>query len=240
MDGNTICNYDGTECMSGVVRSLSCELKSIVSSPINIILHEQNISCENIRAPNISLRKIIAWKISRTGCLTNNQLILVDGLRRSHRQALDPLSAVKPAKRGSVLLMRRLGEVGAPLPLAASAEQAVENFFREPPPRHVDALQDLFPMLKNMSKNSPFVGWSVDWGLRSEPVVRLCGMWVIYVGVYLSSCVQLACQLVSIWSPFHLGCNRILYQFLLRLNTMIRCARIREKKYIPWNGYIGK
>ena len=134
MDGNTICNYDGTECMSGVVRSLSCELKSIVSSPINIILHEQNISCENIRAPNISLRKIIAWKISRTGCLTNNQLILVDGLRRSHRQALDPLSAVKPAKRGSVLLMRRLGEVGAPLPLAASAEQAVEKFFREPLP----------------------------------------------------------------------------------------------------------
>ena len=85
-----------------------------------------------------------------------------DGLRRSHGQALDPLSAVKPAKRGSVLLMRRLGEVGAPLPLAASTEQVVENFFREPPPRHVDALQDLFPMLKNKSKSSPFVGWSVD------------------------------------------------------------------------------
>ena len=81
-----------------------------------------------------------------------------DGLRRSHRQALDPLSAVKPAKRGSVLLMRRLGEVGTPLPLAASTEQAVENFFREPPPHHVDALQDLFPMLKNKSKSSPFVG----------------------------------------------------------------------------------
>jgi len=172
MDGNTICNYDGTKCMSGVVWSLSCELKSIVSSPINIILHEQNISCENIRAPNISLRKIIAWKISRTGCLTNNQLILVDGLRRSHRQALDPLSAVKPAKRGSVLLMRRLGEVGTPLPLAASAEQAVENLFREEPqPHHMNALQNMFLMLKNKSKSSPFLGWSDDWGLPFKPVV---------------------------------------------------------------------
>ena len=84
------------------------------------------------------------------------------GLRRSYRQALDPLSAVKPAKRGSVLLMRRLGEVGAPLPLAASAEQVVENFFRDPPPHHVDALQDMFPMLKYQSNNSPSVGWSVD------------------------------------------------------------------------------
>jgi hypothetical protein len=35
------------------------------------------------------------------------------GLRRSRRQALDPISAVKPAKRGTVLLARRLGEVGA-------------------------------------------------------------------------------------------------------------------------------
>ena len=65
---------------------------------------------------------------------------------------MDPLLAVKPAKRGAVLLMRRLGEVGAPLPLATSAEQAVENFFREPPPHYVDALQDMFPMLKNKSK----------------------------------------------------------------------------------------
>jgi hypothetical protein len=73
-----------------------------------------------------------------------------------------PLSAVKPAKRGAVLLMRRLGEVGVPLPLAASAEQAVEKFFREPPSHHVDALQDLFPMLKNKSNSSPSVGWSVD------------------------------------------------------------------------------
>jgi hypothetical protein len=84
------------------------------------------------------------------------------GPRRSHCQALDPLSAVKPAKRGAVLLMRRLGEVGAPLPLAASAEQAVDNFFRDPPPHHADALQDMFPMLKNKSKGSPFMGWSVD------------------------------------------------------------------------------
>ena len=84
------------------------------------------------------------------------------GLRRSHRQALDPLSAVKPAKRGAVLLMRRLGEVGVPLPLSTSAEQAVDNFFRDPPPHHVGALQDMFPMLKNKSKSSPSVGWSTD------------------------------------------------------------------------------
>ena len=83
-------------------------------------------------------------------------------LRRSRRQALDPLSAVKPAQRGAVLLMRRLGEVGAPLPLAASAEEAVDNFFREPPPHHVDALQDLFPLLKNKSESSPSMGWSID------------------------------------------------------------------------------
>ena len=87
----------------------------------------------------------------------------VYGLRRSHRQALDPLSAVELAKRGAVLLMRRLGEVGAPLPLAASAEQAAEKFFREgPPPHHMDALGDIFAMLKNKSNSSPFVGRSVD------------------------------------------------------------------------------
>ena len=85
------------------------------------------------------------------------------GLRRSYRQALDPLSAVKPAKRGSVLLMRRLGDVGTPLPLAASAEQAVENLFREgPQPHHMDAMRDILPMLKYQSNNSPSVGWSVD------------------------------------------------------------------------------
>jgi len=55
-----------------------------------------------------------------------------------------------------VLLMRRLGEVGAPLPLAASAEQVVENFFRDPPPHHVDALQDVFPMSK---KALPASAW---------------------------------------------------------------------------------
>jgi hypothetical protein len=84
------------------------------------------------------------------------------GPRQSHRQALDPLSAVKPAKRGAVLLMRRLGEVGVPLPLSTSAEQAVDNFFRDPPPHHVGALQNMFPMLKNKSKSSPSMGWSVD------------------------------------------------------------------------------
>ena len=82
---------------------------------------------------------------------------------RSYRQALDPLSVVKPAQRGAVLLMRRLGEVGASLPLAASAEQAVEKLFREgPSPRHMDALQDILPMLKNKSNGSPSMRWSVD------------------------------------------------------------------------------
>ena len=63
----------------------------------------------------------------------------------------------------AVLLMRRLGEVGAPLPLAASAKQAVEKLFRkEPPSHHMDVLHDIFPMLKNKSKSSPSMGWSVD------------------------------------------------------------------------------
>ena len=47
---------------------------------------------------------------------------------------------------------------------------------------------------------------------------------------FFSGCVQLACRLVSIWSPFHLGYNRTLYQFLLRLNTMMCCPRILERK----------
>ena len=68
----------------------------------------------------------------------------------------------KPAAVLLLLLMRRLGEVGTLLLLVASAEQAVENFFREPPPHYVDALQDMFPMLKNKSKSSPSVGWSID------------------------------------------------------------------------------
>ena len=81
------------------------------------------------------------------------------GPRRSHRQALDPLSAVKPAKRGAVLLMRRLSKVGAPLPLAASAEQAVEKLFRKgPSPHHMDTLQDILLMLKNKSNISLSVG----------------------------------------------------------------------------------
>jgi len=85
------------------------------------------------------------------------------GLRRSHCQALDPLSAVKPAKRGVVLLMRRLGELVTPLPLAASAEQAVEKLFREgSQPHHMDAMRDILSMLKNKSNSSPSVGWSVD------------------------------------------------------------------------------
>ncbi|CAO2149225.1 unnamed protein product [Urochloa humidicola] len=84
------------------------------------------------------------------------------GIRRSYRQALDPLSAVKTAKRGEVLLMRRLGEVGVPLSLTASAGQAVKQFFEEgPPPHHMDAMLDMFPMLKNKSKTSPFAGLSV-------------------------------------------------------------------------------
>ncbi|CAO2146509.1 unnamed protein product [Urochloa humidicola] len=84
------------------------------------------------------------------------------GIRRSHRQAVDPLSAVKPAKRGEVLVMHRLGEVGVPLPSMTSADQAVKKFFQDPPPHQLDALSDMFPMLKNKSKTSPFMGLSVD------------------------------------------------------------------------------
>jgi hypothetical protein len=62
--------------------------------------------------------------------------------------------------RGTVLLSWRLdevgGEVGAPLATVSSAEEAVDNFFREgPPPRRIEALQSLFPMLKNMTKIFP-------------------------------------------------------------------------------------
>ena len=68
--------------------------------------------------------------------------------------------------------MRRLGEVGAPLPLAASAKQAVEKLFREgPSPHHMDALHDILSMLKNKSKSSPSMRWSIDWGLSLESVV---------------------------------------------------------------------
>ncbi|CAN6268671.1 unnamed protein product [Urochloa humidicola] len=85
------------------------------------------------------------------------------GLRRSLRQALDPLSAVKTARRGEMILMRRLGEIGVPLPLAASADQAVKQFFLEgPAPHHMGALLDIYPMLKTKSTTSPSVGLSVD------------------------------------------------------------------------------
>ena len=59
--------------------------------------------------------------------------------------------------------MRRFGETGAPSALAASTKEAVENLFRErPPPHHMEALQVMFPMLKNMTKIPPLEGWSVD------------------------------------------------------------------------------
>jgi hypothetical protein len=59
--------------------------------------------------------------------------------------------------------MRRLGEIGAPLPVSASAKEAVDKLFREGPPLHyLDAMQDLLPMLKNKTKISPLEGWSVD------------------------------------------------------------------------------
>jgi hypothetical protein len=41
MDGNTICNNNSSKCMSRVIWGLSSELKSVVSSPINIILRDK-------------------------------------------------------------------------------------------------------------------------------------------------------------------------------------------------------
>jgi hypothetical protein len=86
------------------------------------------------------------------------------GLRRSRRQALDPISVVKPAKRGTVLLARRLGEVGAlgeagvPPTSVAKAEEAVDNFFCDrPSPRRMEAMQALFPLLRNKTKISPLL-----------------------------------------------------------------------------------
>jgi hypothetical protein len=65
----------------------------------------------------------------------------VFGPRRSRRQALDPLSVVKPAKRGTVLLARRLGETGAPPASVAAADEVVDNFFRDGHrPHHMNAL----------------------------------------------------------------------------------------------------
>jgi hypothetical protein len=89
----------------------------------------------------------------------------VFGLRRSHFQALDPLSVVKPAKRETVLLARRLGETGAPPASVSAADEVVDNFFRDGhQPHRMDALQTLFPMLKNVHKIkiSPLKGSSVD------------------------------------------------------------------------------
>jgi hypothetical protein len=86
------------------------------------------------------------------------------GLRRSRRQALDPLSAVKPVKRGAVLLMWQLGKIGAPLRVAASVEEAVDKLFRDGhPPHYIDAMQDLLPMLKNKTR------------LRATPRARRLG-----------------------------------------------------------------
>jgi hypothetical protein len=65
------------------------------------------------------------------------------------------VSAVKPTQRG-VVLVHRLSEVGAPPPLAASAEQGVKILFRgKHPPHYMDAMQDIFPMLKSKNKTSP-------------------------------------------------------------------------------------
>ena len=97
----------------------------------------------------------------------------------------------------------------------------------------MDALHEIFPMLKNKSKNSPSVRWSVDWGLRLKPVIRIWDVvrdvsslcWSLFFRLCLAGL-----PLVSIWCPFHLGCNRTLYQFLFHLNIMIRYAHIREKK----------
>jgi hypothetical protein len=60
-----------------------------------------------------------------------------------------------------MLLMRRLGNIGAPLPVAASAEEAVDMLFHDGH-SHMDAMQDLLPMLKNTSKISPIEGWRLD------------------------------------------------------------------------------
>jgi hypothetical protein len=55
-----------------------------------------------------------------------------------------------------VVLARRLGEAGAPPTSVASAEEVVQNFFREgPPPHRIEALQALFVMLKKKTKISP-------------------------------------------------------------------------------------
>jgi hypothetical protein len=96
-------------------------------------------------------------------------------LRRSRHQALDPLSVVKPSMRGTVLLARRLGEAGAlseicaPSASVASTEEAVDNFLRQGPlSRRMEALQALFPMLKNKTKISPIVPCGMERQRRAR------------------------------------------------------------------------
>jgi hypothetical protein len=44
-----------------------------------------------------------------------------------------------------------------------SAEEALDNLFRNgPPPHHMDVMHDLFPMLKNKIKIPPRDGASVE------------------------------------------------------------------------------
>jgi hypothetical protein len=60
-----------------------------------------------------------------------------------------------------VLLARRLGETGAPPASVAAADEVVDNFFGDGHQLHrMDALQTLFPMLKNVHKikTSPLEG----------------------------------------------------------------------------------
>jgi hypothetical protein len=59
------------------------------------------------------LPHLIELTLSSLTRLLNCLLSEASGLRRSRRQALDPLSVVKPAKRETMLLARWLGEVGA-------------------------------------------------------------------------------------------------------------------------------
>lgn len=49
--------------------------------------------------------------------------------------------------------MPRLSEVSTPPPLTTSACEAIQQFFiKGPSPRNMDALTDIFPMLRNKSK----------------------------------------------------------------------------------------
>jgi hypothetical protein len=58
--------------------------------------------------------------------------------------------------------------------MAASAEEVVDNLFRDGPlSRHMDAMQDLFPMLKNKAKISPHEG--MECRQRATPRTRHLG-----------------------------------------------------------------